>query len=692
MKKLFVSIILIIVFNSYSQDQTNFDQLFGMSFEELLNLDISLASKKSELLFESPLASFVLTKEEISKYGVQSVEECFKLIPGVIVREKTNGNYDIHLRGFENIPPTNDIFYTENTISLVMVNGTPVYNYFQGGTYWENVHVSVDDIERIEIIRGPSSALYGPNAVSGVINIITTKHNKYNLTVNSQASNTKDHTGGLTYSDKFGRFWLKFRSNYSANFRDDQDIYNYRLKKYIPSADISIDDRNKYFEDLEMSKEKMYLANTIGFDLDNNDFIALESVVKRSKSLNVINDFTSYGLNTRQSNEYFIKSDIKIMGFESDLSFASGTNDNTKGIDALKFDYNNYTFNIEYNNNYNKLYYRLGYSFYKSVFDDTDYSAEQGYFNDQVSHENSGLHIRFDYKFNNKFRFINAYRYDIYNNPKDHYLSFQLGGTYQIDDSNLLRAIYSRANQGPFIFVNNVNYDYTFFDDDDNIYRREIFKSNKDLKLVVMDNAEFGWRSRFSQKFKTDLEFFYMSTDGHSLLFETSEFDSASNTKITTKSYKNISLNAIQIGTTFDAKYLISKDSEIHVFGTFQRTFLKNFLKLLISGEQNKIVFTDIEHKYTPKFYGGFGYNYLLSDLITFSVMSYYKSPQESSDGINLEKISERLILDLMVKFHMSENIDFWISTKDLSFSSEREFINADEISSSINLGFKYRF
>ncbi|MGC3978729.1 MAG: Plug domain-containing protein [Paludibacteraceae bacterium] len=89
------------------------------------------------------------------------------MVPGLIVREKTNGNYDVHIRGNDNMPPKGMFIYSENSISLVMIDGRPVYNYSFGGTFWEALPVDLVDVERIEIIRGPSSALYGPNADFG---------------------------------------------------------------------------------------------------------------------------------------------------------------------------------------------------------------------------------------------------------------------------------------------------------------------------------------------------------------------------------------------------------------------------------------------------------------------------------------------------------------------------------------------
>src|ERR1700730_6894059 len=107
--------------------------------------------------------------------------EAMRLVPGVIVREQANGIYDIHLRGMDNQPPNGAFDEASNTSTLVMIDNRPIYNYLMGGTFWENLPVDMNDVKKIEVIRGPAAALYGPNAVSGVINIITRQVEKPGL-------------------------------------------------------------------------------------------------------------------------------------------------------------------------------------------------------------------------------------------------------------------------------------------------------------------------------------------------------------------------------------------------------------------------------------------------------------------------------------------------------------------------------
>lgn len=155
------------------------DELFAL----IMNKNVSSASKEEESSFTSPLSSTVITRDEMRSYGVSSMEEALRLIPGMIVSEKTNGVYDVYIRGLNNIPDNNMILYSENPNTLVMIDGRPVQNYAMGAITFETFPIDIEDVERIEVVRGASGALYGANAVTGVINIITTKPDNSQATV-----------------------------------------------------------------------------------------------------------------------------------------------------------------------------------------------------------------------------------------------------------------------------------------------------------------------------------------------------------------------------------------------------------------------------------------------------------------------------------------------------------------------------
>ena len=187
------------------EDVMKLADIMGVSMDDLfamiMNKSVSSASKKAEDSFKSPLASTVITKAEIRSYGITSIEEALRLIPGMIVQEKTNGMYDVHIRGLNNIPDNQMMFYTENSNILLMIDGRIAHNYATGNLNFDILPIGVEDIERIEVVRGANAALYGPNAVTGVINIITEKpgENSKELQGNLIMGTHENYIGDVAY-------------------------------------------------------------------------------------------------------------------------------------------------------------------------------------------------------------------------------------------------------------------------------------------------------------------------------------------------------------------------------------------------------------------------------------------------------------------------------------------------------------
>lgn len=115
-------------------------------------------------IMESPSTITVLTREDIRKYGITSLTDILRNVPGVNIISLSATDRNVGIRGLNELASSR---------ILSLVDGIPTYMEFYGITAWETLPVSVEEIERIEIIRGPGSALYGANAFDGVINIIT---------------------------------------------------------------------------------------------------------------------------------------------------------------------------------------------------------------------------------------------------------------------------------------------------------------------------------------------------------------------------------------------------------------------------------------------------------------------------------------------------------------------------------------
>lgn len=146
------------------QDLEPATDLLHLSLEELLNVEVTTVSKKPEKLSNAASAVYVVTAEDIRRMGVTSIPEALRYVPGLHVARIDSNKWAISTRGF------NDRFAYK---LLVMIDGRTVYTPLFSGVYWEVQDLVLEDVARIEIIRGPGASLWGANAVNGVINIIT---------------------------------------------------------------------------------------------------------------------------------------------------------------------------------------------------------------------------------------------------------------------------------------------------------------------------------------------------------------------------------------------------------------------------------------------------------------------------------------------------------------------------------------
>lgn len=135
-----------------------------LSLKELLNIEVTTVSRKETTVGQSPAAIFVITQEMIRRSGATTIPELFRMVPGMDVARIDSHRWAVSIRGF------NQEFANK---LLVLSDGRAVYTPLTSGVFWEMQDTVLEDIERIEVVRGPSAALWGANAVNGVINIIS---------------------------------------------------------------------------------------------------------------------------------------------------------------------------------------------------------------------------------------------------------------------------------------------------------------------------------------------------------------------------------------------------------------------------------------------------------------------------------------------------------------------------------------
>ncbi len=170
------------------------DTLKKLTMEELMSMEVTSVSKRPEKLVEAASAIQVITNEDIRRSGATSIPEALRLATNLHVAQKNAHDWAISARGF-NTDLANKL--------LVLIDGRTVYTPLFSGVFWDRQDYLLEDIERIEVISGPGSTLWGANAVNGVINIITKKaHDTRGLYVEGGAGTELRGFAGLRYGTR----------------------------------------------------------------------------------------------------------------------------------------------------------------------------------------------------------------------------------------------------------------------------------------------------------------------------------------------------------------------------------------------------------------------------------------------------------------------------------------------------------
>lgn len=160
------SVLLLALFSSaYAEDKRDFIAEFArLGIEELLAQPVSSVLRKEQSLRRAPSAVYVLKNDDIRRAGATSIQEALRLVPGLTVLRQNSSTWAVTARGFDS---------NGSAKLLVLIDGRSVYSPLFSGVFWDVQDVALEDIDRIEVIRGPGAVSWGENAVNGVINIIT---------------------------------------------------------------------------------------------------------------------------------------------------------------------------------------------------------------------------------------------------------------------------------------------------------------------------------------------------------------------------------------------------------------------------------------------------------------------------------------------------------------------------------------
>ncbi len=197
-------------------EDTDLMLLKELSLKALMDVEVTIAGKTPQKASNIAAAVYVVTQKDIRNMGATSIPEALRMVPGLQVAKVDANKWAITIRGFNNI---------FSSSLLVMIDGRSVYTPMFSGVHWDVQDTVLEDIERIEIIRGPGAAVWGANAVNGVINIITKKAEDTHGTLLSGTLGTEHGIAEARYGDSlsdnvFYRLYGKYRNQDNAVFEN----------------------------------------------------------------------------------------------------------------------------------------------------------------------------------------------------------------------------------------------------------------------------------------------------------------------------------------------------------------------------------------------------------------------------------------------------------------------------------------
>jgi len=420
-----------------NDDSTKVD-IFDMSLEELMNLEINVASTKGDNIFTAPSSVTVVTKEDIDRFGFSTVAEVLQSIAGFSV-ERTD------LR--RNIPTGRGVLqshYANKT--LILINGIPSWNAVTGEANLDRINIY--DIERIEVLKGPASVLYGTNAYTGAVNIILKQVKESNVSFHAGYGSINSYDAGIGLSLKKNDFESYISFNSSSNngpmreFTDDKNITQ-ELNDFIKSNNANI--YLKYKSHVLTANVFQAEESYYGFQITHASGAGIPHLVD------------GLLLNYTFNHNFSDKFNLIIGGYYDygSRDFSRLANDSVRaaviGYRANGFLKANYSFNkhisLEVGADGGNRY-SIANKTYISETDST--TTENGMDNIGLVEYSAFAQLQAKY---NKLTLLVGGRYT-YNKLFGNDFSPRITGVYAINDKNSIKAIYGKSYRNPALLEN----------------------------------------------------------------------------------------------------------------------------------------------------------------------------------------------------------------------------------------------
>ncbi len=608
--------------------------------EEIFFMDMPVvfsASKMAQPISEAPSSIYVITAKDIEQSGAINISELLRMVPGLEVPLKQHGTNSVTARGFGG-------GLTDRM--LTMIDGRSVYMDSIGTTYWDTIpNLYLEDIERIEIIRGAGSALYGANAFCGVINIYTKSiENLKGTKIDITGGELNTYNTGLIHANMLDTWGYKISASgsWSGDLEKRNDVFSESSKGYFKTVH-------------KLGNEsKLFLS---GGASDNNGMLAGTAV--KSNNLNTYFQ-TDYTINDLKAKLYYNNTimDIEEASVEINVKYSetySGEIQNTL---------------IWHPNN--TLIYGTSYR-YLTIKVNDDHQKEYNL---------TAIYLQNNTKLSDKLSMLIGGRYDYHSIIKGHTIPRVVFMYYPVKD-HVLRASYGEAFRDP----NSMD---LFSEFQMNIAGSELLipgglqlsiAGNEDIKSEKMKSVELGYRGKLSMRINTTVDLFFNKLEG---LIDTSTVDyqlmgpmAVPKTLMATNAW-NANAYGGEIGFDFTINELINS--------FFNYSYQK------VTDTTN-----DTQYLASPEYKFNLGLKCKFDSGITANLLTHYlgkttKYADLMSGTTTSEEIDSYMLVNVGLGYQVNDNMKVSMYVFNLLNNKHKTLSTSDEITKRITGTVSYKF
>jgi outer membrane receptor protein involved in Fe transport len=607
-----------------AQEETSED-IEDFSLEELLNVEITTAGKQAEKVSEIPASVVLVTRDDIEKFGYQSLEEVLENIPGLYQVNDYLGR-NLGVRGFWSIDPQRNV--------IVLINNIKQAESVTNAAWLQQINIPVEAIDRIEVVRGPMSVIYGTGAFFGVINIKTNvvTENPINM-VSASIGSEKTYKTFVRASGKEGDFQYSFNGSYYDTNGFDHEWDKIAIPAVLGGLGVTKSTTDGILENTE--KFFNFSGNFKGFSFNSSyteskkeDFLLLPSVTDGSNTKNKVLR-VNFGYTEQFSDKVKVVASfgyyLNKMLFHFDLmtpKLYSTQNNQSSGYSAelnLFIDPSP-NFNITFGLDYQKvLEVKNEYSL--PAF---DLNHIHNQLKDGESIVTQAVYTQLNYRISEKFKLVVGARVEqtpeyVLENIEGHFLqedplfgvytSYEAAYTntkaefiprvaliYSLNEKNFFKFLYGKAINRP-----------SFFQSMDLL----IYPGSESLKPESIQTFELNYMGNLSSKMSISMSLFHNMLD--KLIFRSLNVVGGQ----IVSSFANVG-EMTTTGAEMTIKVLPVKDFHLELSGTYQDT------------KDKRDGLGDIEVGYSPKFLGYLKAYYLFNENVSLAVTGNYVSDMES--------------------------------------------------------------